>query len=890
MRNALPIIREMLFNGKDIELIEKYIELMLELLPNEHGASDNRSYFIEEFLLDQEIIEKLADICSEAFLIKLANNLTQTLDQRPEVVLKDGLKIQIQEDSSLRVTLTDTSIDFTLQYFEFKDKYAKIKPIIEKELENYNGTKDRFLVNKILYWYTYIWSDLTYISYPSLYAKPKGYYKARQAVLIYLLKEILLIKLTKQGVDKFLNTYQIITSQNKYFIFKRIFLYCYAKEFEQTRNELLALLEHEKYLLFSLYFEAEMYSLLENNVEKFTPIEKKKIEEIIENGPYSERIWDENRADGTTLSRAKKFWQQEWYAPLNNVEPFKHKYEELRQQTHMKEFFNFRDGTEIRPLHYNSLLGDMEILSLLENAPKEYVTKIVEFTKREPNRVIASMHEMAHTEGNVEQMRRLAENYPAIITESITELTELAPIYVRNILYGLRATKDRKNIKWKKVNFFVESYVDRLFQIKQVVPVNESTEDIINDEPEGKVAESIVGAWADAISIQEDRDYFDISEIKRLLLKYLELLLENYSFDSEAMYYLQGGKKYPLDYLTLAINTEVGKVLEKLIRLLLSEDVHNLVTLQNVYDMMIERRVVEAHVFLGFYFIYFYQNLKEWTKNTIDSILNLSRNEETYKYWEMFFEGFIKSNNQYLDYYEWMFAHYARAIETYNGKGNERLINLFVQFFISGKDELNDKSLICLCWEKSAFQLLSGCIRDISFSLNRAKSYGYTPTEEDIEQEKRVLPKAKKLWDFLWRKIDDMHNISLAESPTEQKKLFADMLELIPSLSSLNNQTEGRISQLIDCEDPAFWGTSSLFSNLMYLVEKNDNQKNEILNLAKLYHKIIQRMDYFTISEQHQEIINLLKRYISDSEIKFQIDLIKNVYVDKKWNQYLTWF
>ena len=256
----------------------------------------------------------------------------------------------------------------------------------------------------------------------------------------------------------------------------------------------------------------------------------------------------------------------------------------------------------------------------------------------------------------------------------------------------------------------------------------------------------------------------------------------------------------------------------------------------------------------------------------------------------MFFEGFIKSNNQYLDYYEWMSEHYKKAIELYNKSGQNRLTEILTQFFEKDRDLLDSNSLIRFCWEKKAFLLLSGCVQEISCNVNKGKLYGYTPNEADIEQEKQFLPKAEKLWNFLWDQIGHEHNILLSESPAAQKDLFVNMLELIPALPSLSNSTTGRISQLIDCIELKILGTSNVFGNLLYIVEKKNREKNEILNLAKLYCKLIQKMDYFIIAEQHFKIIALLKEYTNTSEIKEQLYLIQTVYITKKWNQYLNWF
>lgn len=882
IRDITPIIKKIILQAININDIKQYIEIMIESLPNEYTYSDYRSDSIKEFLLDSEIINKLAEMCDNDFLLKLADKLTETLKQNKKMTIYDEIGIKIQEDCSLKVNILGTPIEFALPYCEFKDKENIIGPIIRKELKNYNGN-DEYLYEKILYWHTYVWIDFTYVTYSSLYNKPKGYYLCRQGVLVYILKEILLLKLQKQGLETFFNIYQFITSTNKSFIFKRILLYCYGKEFDKTRKQLLTLVEQEKYLLFSLYFEAEMYIFLQNNVSQFTNIEKDKIEEIIEDGPYNERIWEQRLLEKSNLIKIKQNWQQDWYSALKETEPFKQKYENLQEQSHRKEFFNFRDGFEAKPSNYKALLKDIEVLALLKNDPEKYVEQIIKFSKDHPNRAEASMYEMPHPEGIADQLQYLSTKYPEIITESIIKLSNLKPIYIRHILYGLRDTKDRKNINWKNICLFIENYIDKLVENEESAQnINKDTDDIL-DITKGTAIESIIGAWADMILVKKDKDNFNLSEFQRLLSKYLDLLLKNYSFDYHGISYIEGEEKYPADYLTLTINTVTGRVLEKLIEVVIYDNTKNLSFLRDVYDRMLENKVVEAHVFLGLYFIFFYQSIKEWIKEKSNSLLN----SQEVKYWEMFFEGFIKSNNQYLDYYTLMFEHYKKAIELYTGRGQDRVIDALVQFFEKDKDDLDKNSLLHFCWDKKNYHILSGCVREISFHLNKEEIPDNIHNKKDGEQEEKIAHKAKKLWDFLWNKISD-ENIDIKSQ--EQKELFKNMLGLIPALQSLNNSTAGKISKIIDHLDTKSWEISNLFRDLIYLIEKNNREETEILNLAKLYYKVIQKINYFIFPEQHSKIIEILKKYIHNSKIEEKLSLIKCEYDTKKWHQYLDWF
>jgi hypothetical protein len=66
--------------------------------------------------------------------------------------------------------------------------------------------------------------------------------KILKIYLCYVLKELLQEKLKNLTIKEFKKLYDKVTAKNKCFIFRRILLCCYGKEFQKTRGALLDLI------------------------------------------------------------------------------------------------------------------------------------------------------------------------------------------------------------------------------------------------------------------------------------------------------------------------------------------------------------------------------------------------------------------------------------------------------------------------------------------------------------------------------------------------------------------------------------------------------------------------------------------------------------------------
>lgn len=881
----LGLIQQLIVNKNP--KVEQLILAIIQATPNETSSNSSHFYYlVKDFFIKQENMKLLTEFCSEEFIFKIADSLSDILNIKENIVIEEKIEMSVQNDNSIEVSIRDTDIKFNLPYVEFSNKQMKIRPIVEENLKAYNDAQKQKRIEQILHFYTQIWGDLTYISYASLSGDPSISFKEREALLIYLLKEILCAKLGEKGIDNFGRLYGEITKNNKFFIFKRILLYCYGKEFEKTRQSLFGLLREEKALLFSYSFEAEVYNIMEENVSKFTDVEVKEIENLIENGPYEEIDWlDADDIEKYKSDTAKKHWQQEQYAPLKSIEPFASKYQKLREQTGMKEFFHFKEGAKFGPVNYRAKFNDDVALSKIKNNPSGFVDEIKEFEKTSKNKVMSSMYDTPCNEGNADQLQRLARLFPRDITEVINELAKLRPVYIRHIFYGLRETQDKQNILWSKVFKFIEQYINDIHNHNEENVI----EDDIIDTPKGKDEEYTISAFSDIIPRETESGLLDRNRAINLLSKFANKLLKKYKFKFP-IYRVIEGKQVRVDYLDMVINTPMGRVLEKLLILILSETQSDIKDIKKLYDEMLQKKVVEAYVFLGLYFIYFYNAIKEWTVEKTNTILQNSSKAAGMEYWEMFFEGFIKSRIQYFDYYDWMYGHYKKAIDLYAESADRRLTDMLSQFFLANKDTLNDKSLLRYSYEKSAFEILSKCIDYISFKINRGKFYRHIVTQEEISEEEKIIPKAKELWVFIWNELDNDKRVDKLNLPSNIKDFVENILSLIPALDRLDKDIYGKISQILDITTPKITDTAHIFSDLVYLVSKSNNDSDAILYLGKIYKEIIKTMNYFTIEDSHKEIIKILKTSQTEYQVKNILEEIKNIYISKSWNKYLEWF
>ena len=854
------------------------LKAIITNLPSENHCDSNIYYSLEELLLIPTMLEQLSTFCGENFIFYVTQTLAKLLYKKHNKLNYEKIELTCAENASVNVKLLNSEISFSLPYVRFLEIRAKLGPIIETKLSTYINSDKDLIIEQIFHFYTYIWNDLSYIFYPNLYANSNCTdLDNDKNLLIFLIKELLTYTLRQQGREYFHQLYNRITTNYNYFIFKRILLYCYSKNFSQTRNEIFNLLTQEKALLLSGVFEADIYYLFETNITSFSKEEKKIIEQLIEAGPYDEVGWlEEKQRDVYKQDSIKNYWKQKQYAAMVSDSLFQEKYQKLKEKNKGKEFFNFRDGVHAKPISFKPLLNDTEALTLIASAPNEYVKQIQNF---EPNGCAEKndfFDEKPSNEGNIEQLQRLAKKYPYEISNSIFRLSLLRPIYIVHLLDGLAQSEECSRKSWKLLFDFIETYIENL-------PTNseKQLESVFLAIPAGKEKQQIIRAFVEALPVQWKNADMEANEVVSQIINFLSLMLKDYSFQ-QPVFIIEGETKKPVSYLESAISTCFGRVLEKLLRIILHNQNISLNAVKDFYTSLLEQGKVEALTFLGYYFADVENIWPKWTQEQANKLID--RAPDT-NHWEIFFEGFLKSPFKYLYHYDSMTPHYQKAVRENKEDNRKWLSEILGSFFIEGQDTLQKNSLLAYCYEQQKFDLLNDAIHFISRNLNQTLRYQKESSKEQEKEEETLNLKAKQLWTFIWEKLNDIYLDS-------DKSAFViaslnQLINLIPGLDKLEEKEYKHISLLLQQTPIKTFAWNHIISDLLYLVKKQLTSIT-VLNLGKIYLRIIKKIDFPFPKESHSAIISILKDFITDQEVKKIYLDIKEQYIKKHWLEDFT--
>ena len=820
--------------------------VVIDQLPEESSSQSNIYYSLETIFQDTTILGVLSSFCGRDFIINLSKKLTEILWTSDNRVLDENFIMTPAKNTDVQVEFPDLGLNFNLPYVPIPQKRQKLIPILEQQLSSLEENNKGRIIEKILHYYTYIWQDYSYIFYNDLYKNIDiASHFDKKCLLIYLLKEILSYTLQQQGEEKFQNIYQEITSDSKFFIFKRILLYCYGKNFSMVREKIFQLLSEEKSILFSEPFEAEIYHFFEDNLSSFSGDEKELIKNLIDEGPYEDLAWLPEEAQKHYQQEAvKNYWKQKQFVSLVKDPEFAKDYQKLKEQTGEKEFFNFRDGFSFQPVTYIPLLKDDEALHLIINNTSAYLGKIHEFEALGVRAKPAFLDEKPSNEGNIKQLQRLAKDHPIEIATRISYLRALRPIYIVQIFEGLKESAQVEILDWSALLAFISSYLEHI----PAAP-SESLETHFFEIKQGEEAKQIIRAFAEALPDKFQKTTIDANQVVEALIKFLSSLLDSYTFQ-HAAFIIEGDKKRPVSYLDSAINTCFGRALEKLLRIIVLNPESANQKFQDFYTECLNKKVVEAYLFLGFYFTDLEHHLPEWSNQQANSLLAQAQEDG----WEIFFEGFLKRRIKYPTQYESMFAHYEKAIKMGSSEYQDLLAEEFTGFFLYGQDSLDNNSLISICYQNKSFSLINNIIHCISYDIKRILHQQDELTEEQEKEQENLLEKAKQLWDFIWHKMTDP---PVQDTPISSLSALGG---LIPGLHSLEEQEYGQILQILKHYPPKIRPWDFLIPNLVFLVNKDRNEYSACL-LGKIYLEIIKKIDFPFPKETHAEVIHLLEQF-----------------------------
>lgn len=780
--------------------------------------------YINEILVDKEISKILQKIIDSNLIKKEYEDFViNILNAFPSSILYNNRDFIF----AIKKLLNEQNIEKIET--KFSDEFIKqLCSILTTSLNSRNNNINK---KEILY------KDWSALYYPKIFDDLKDHYPNKIAILIYLIKNIFLTKARKsKSNETFYKEFITLTNKEPYHVFYRILLFCYGSCFKKYRTQMMCLLRNNKELFFgdSEHFKAEIYDFFKLNRDSFSNEDINIITEIIDNGPYFSDDWkktliEEHKID---LNLHKIYWQQKQYYPLKEKEPFKYKYDELYKKT--KE--------DIKP-HFNSFEAKFitekfpfvkeEFKLLLETNIKEFINKINSFDKNYVKDNNDFFHEKPTIKGLEKELSIIAQENPQKILDNILKLKDIKINYLIAIFEGLAFTKQEQLSNWSEIFSFISYFIQNKQDIK-----NEDFDYLIEN-----FARFVNGRFNDKDKIP------NLLILLQNLTKYIKPKNIN-------------EKDY--DYLTQAINSSLGNIIECIIYLI-SIDKKNWPSCKDFFNELLEKNIFEFYVLFGCYYANFINFNKKWTLETCNIILKSNL-------WNIFFEGFLYKHYVYLEDYKLMYKHYIKAIEE-NFTGSHNILSDSIAiFYLEGVDKLeSSNSMFIHAIKEKHLNLVASVIRYIGNELHTEifKESSKNETEEKKERTK-LENKSNELWNFVWH--DYKKNII---NNLDWIIVNEQLITLIPSLEELDYNNKYRIELLLKNNNIKNFSVEyHLLSNLLYLVKKKE-KLDSVKFIGELYLDIIKQTRMYIKDEEEKEILKLLFKYSCNDVL----EEIKNFYL-----------
>jgi hypothetical protein len=736
--------------------------------------------------------------------------------------------------------------DFFIKDCKNKECFiASIEQKIRKHLsfENVNGDFNRKLGGL----YDGVFSDYSYIWFESIFSPSELTIHGAEQTLALILRNITLEKARNDKIVAQRIFQRFLGDEYQYPLFKRILLFVVGKEWDTYKSKFWEILSGEDgELIFDNYnLFAELYTLLESNITKFSKEEKEKIKNIIEKGP--QKYLPEDNQD-----RYIAHWKQEWYSAMKSDPFFSPLYEEHRRITKVEEHIPFKEPKSfIGP--GPAPLGKEEILRMTS---QELVHFLRSFKMKDRWRG-PTIRGLSVT------LRAAVQEEPKEFIEELSAFIDVGYLYVYEILSGIRdAWNQKKLIDWGKLLAFVRDYVDRkdFWQDKFKVQDDDLTSN--HEWIIGMIGELIQdGTKDDAWAFAEEH----LPTAQEILF----LIVDQNKLDGEE---INGAVDYTL-------NSPLGKIITALIYLALRisriEDKKGVKKeprwsqdIKTRYDELMNNGVIEAYTLVGQYMPNFNYLDKDWVTQKIESISP----EEHGKLWEAFMEGYLLASRLYDNLYVLMKPHYQKAIE-YDFKerhANERLVEHISLQYLHGKENIDDveglfRRLIHR-WNAHQIEEMIGF-----FWMQRdylGEAMGTKPKARKPLEIQQMTERIVRFWKWVYEnkyKHKQPHQLT-----DEDKHILSDLSKLTVFLSQIDSEN---VNWLMASAPYVHIGFDSPF-----FIEYLDNLKDKDFETTKHVGTIFLRMLESFTPDYDQEHIRSIVEHLYQSGEKENADSICNIY------------
>lgn len=734
--------------------VEKKGEVNNNSLDGEGESYRSRSYlyFLADKFEKKELTTKVIKYCSDSFILELGRTLKFLLLDYPKginSIIKDAdknyeIKILIKEQNlSIIIKLENSkSEDKTANILNWEDKdknllKEEIVSVMKKHEINYvpnEENDDTFQRLKFA-----LETDLSSaFGFDSIRKLDSLHSNNEKLITVFgIIFRDLLNEKAKQNAQEAILLLETFCYDKRYNLpfYKRIALFVICENWNIMKSLFWKLLNvnDDIFHFFSRHeYQKELFDLLRRNQQDFAVDEIEILKAIIKEGEQNEIIERENR---------KEYWQLSWYSALKDIQPFN------------GEYLFLSKALNLTSEHYETL-GEIQIRSgsvspiLKEDLLVKTNLEIVEYIRLfRPEKAWGS----PTIKGLSDVLKGAVEYDPYKFSNEIELYFDVPNIYSYSIINGFEEA-------WKRQIAFD---VEKLLHYCLHIVTNEKF--YLDDEKEEGFYDYgfdlVVGSVAHLLTegLQHDKNAFEIG-LMPVVKEIIVVIVKNLKIDNEVQI---RNMDYPLHLL----NSVAGKSLKSLLdyslrrarNLAKGEDNKLEVDISDLFEITLNKGIIDGYILQGMYFEQFYFLNKGWIINQVQKYYELEQ-----KKWLAFMGGVVFGKPPFNEeLYKVFYSHYERAIQenvTFNGLRNNGLVRHLTTFYFWEFETLSPDSLIIKFIENTSAEAVSSLINFVWQQKN------YENSLSEIERynfQKNILG----LWEYLVFKYENSNN------ENEQKNL-----------------------------------------------------------------------------------------------------------------------
>lgn len=866
LNKLLPKFLENISTEEDIKKTEKIIEYVTAVKPTADKRSAYKTKIDPHWLFEafKKYAKPIGEKCSKNVIYKLAENI------EPLLKIKESKIPFTIEGNTYLLTLRENETNYLITLLKIVDKTEmdvageilleqEIKGnkicdySIEKscdkrlfiselhksfiEVMEIHQNKHDILKKNIKNLFMQYHSSGTYYSF---YEEQDFYNKEPINVLTHILKSILINK-AKTDVDE---TKEIIANflKKNYLFYPKMALYIIGLDIEQYGDLFWDALndDTEDMLLDDIYFADELRHLLSNLKElkdEQKELLKQKIDRISE-------IEEEDEVYKASL-------KQKWYEALSFDSEFKMLYEKMKEITKR----DVQLGPAIGPVITEWVGPDTSPLTKEE---------ILRKNNSELARFLTDFKETDHWRGPTvlglaETLRQTIMDRPEKFVDNLMPFLKTAYLYMYYIFWGLRdAWSNKKDFGWQKLFNFIKKYLEQEEFWKDELPR-------ISERGWNPDHETVIGEISHLIKegIKDDTQAFPetlFREAKEILWMI---------FDKLAIPEKEGDYR---DYVTHALNSTWGKAIEAFILFTLrivrmnekkgeKKEVKWDEEYRNRYETLLDKGIIEAFTWFGFYLPQLHYVDKEWAKQ---KITDLDKRKGD-KVWEAFMNGYLWGGKVYEGIYELMRPHYEYGIdydfkESHDG---ERLIQHISIGYLKGQESLDppDDSLFRRVLDGWNHKQIKEIIN--FFWMKRDH------VTQETDDAKQTREKIIEFWRWMFTNYKDKTEEQLDKN---DKLLLSDLSKLTTFLPETNHENFQWLMQVAPYVKEDF--NSPFFIEYLDKLKDKGDRAKAAGHIGEIFLKML---DHFTPDYDMAHIQSIIE-FLYEAGEKDKADRICNIY------------